>query len=132
MPRYIDAEALRQDLERQIRMLHTLSDHVIKENDPYIVRHEAMRQQTINQWCDGFFKYLDTRPTANVEPVRHGRWIYIGNSDETEGMWECSKCGYQTHHEFALIDEIQECGSMIYCEHCGAKMDGESEVEDDA
>ena len=66
-------------------------------------------------------------PTADVEPVRHGRWIDIGNSDETEGMWECSECGYQTHHEFALIDEIQECGSMIRCEHCGAKMDGESE-----
>lgn len=114
MPRYIDAEALRQDLERQIRMLHTLSDHVIKENDPYIVRHEAMRQQTINQWCDGFFKYLDTRPTADVEPVRHGRWK-DGN---------CSVCSVPAV-TMRQADGVELRVETPRCPNCGAKMDGE-------
>ena len=109
MPRYIDAEALAGEMDAGC----------------IPIVEKGISGVTGDETC--IMDYINNAPTADVEPVRHGRWIDIGNSDETEGMRECTECGYQTHHEFAIIDEIQECGSMIYCEHCGAKMDGESE-----
>ena len=54
---------------------------------------------------------------ADVAPVRHGRWIYKGDSD----MWVCSRCGKGVNANPDGID--------LYCYHCGAKMD--EPVEDD-
>lgn len=53
-------------------------------------------------------------PAADVEPVRHGRWV-----DPDLGFARCSLC-----------DGVQEVDSAPnnYCPSCGAKMDGE-EVE---
>lgn len=45
-------------------------------------------------------------PAADVEPVRHGRWLYDG---------QCSECG-----EYDAVDPF---GSK-FCPHCGARMDG--------
>lgn len=60
---------------------------------------------------------IDALPAADVEPVRHGRWIKYA------GKLVCSECnryppmkdesgGWRTHHEWP------------YCPNCGAKMDG--------
>ena len=59
----------------------------------------------------------ETLPTADVEPVRHGRWI------EKSHEWDfppyfytdftCSNCG------------IREQDKAPYCRYCGAKMDEE-------
>ena len=49
--------------------------------------------------------------SAEVAPVRHGRWIYKGDSD----MWVCSRCGRSVNADPEGID--------LYCYHCGAKMD---------
>lgn len=48
-------------------------------------------------------------PTANVEEVRHGRWIEDGD------VQICSECGEE--HEWADY-------RAPYCDICGAKMDG--------
>lgn len=59
--------------------------------------------------------YLDT---ADVVPIRHGRWIGIPlcGSDDCE----CSECGNWCNIHVNL------CGEPIqkYCPYCGAKMDG--------
>lgn len=73
-------------------------------------------------------RIVDSMPTIDAEPVRHGRWIPIYEEVErltTEGWvmeeaqtaWKCSECGRE---------ELIECGTMPYC-HCGAKMDLEVE-----
>lgn len=57
-------------------------------------------------------------PAADVEPVRHGRWIH----EETEGgfhVWSCSRCGRGMNGN--------PKGTNLYCYHCGAKMDGGAE-----
>lgn len=52
-------------------------------------------------------------PAADVEPVRHGRWIqdYVADADPHERIrYKCSLCGrYEEYRE-------------PYC-NCGAKMD---------
>ena len=52
---------------------------------------------------------------ADVEPVRHGRWIKPTRVPDSM-MDECSLCGF-------------DCGSYTYnyCPNCGAIMDGDGE-----
>ena len=56
---------------------------------------------------------IKLRPSADVEPVRHGRWL----SEGTGYNWvhRCSVCGYKNGYVF---DELN------YCPYCGARMDG--------
>ena len=71
-----------------------------------------------DQWIGGIFDalvLLREIPAADVEPVRHGRWI------------ECK-------HEGQMAQYCSECGSdpgVIYiykrCPECGAYMDKEEE-----
>lgn len=58
---------------------------------------------------------------ADVEPVRHGRWMH----EETEGgfhIWSCSRCGRGMNGN--------PKGTDLYCYHCGAKMDLEDKTDD--
>ena len=56
---------------------------------------------------------------ADVQPVKHGRWIHI------RGLWwQCSNC------EDNLIFTTSDRGRTEihrYCSKCGARMDGDSE-----
>ena len=65
-------------------------------------------------------KFVRELPTAEVEPVRHGRWIDKQEDDLTEGMWRCSACGEDFYF---LEDNPSEYGTN-YCVNCGARMDG--------
>lgn len=56
-------------------------------------------------------RVIDSIPTADVAPVRHGRWIEDGT-----GIIVCSECG-----EEHCWDEYR----ATYCDICGAKMDGQ-------
>lgn len=49
------------------------------------------------------------RNSADVSPVRHGRWRFCG-SDKWNDAYECSECG-----NIAMDDSN-------YCPNCGAKM----------
>lgn len=60
---------------------------------------------------------FENLPAEDVEPVRHGRWMYVGDfvelADGTElPIKVCSVCG-----EFILLEDFQN-----YCPNCGAKM----------
>ena len=54
---------------------------------------------------------INSVPSADVVPVRHGRWIM--HDDEFGLTCECSVC------------HIETMGDGNYCPNCGAKMDGE-------
>lgn len=101
MPRYIDAEVLKSRLE------------------------------DFSRWCkdgrkEGVDFVLDCPlpdiPTADVQEVRHGKWLpnmewfdddygIEPHEERYQTSWKCSLCG--------RIELIKE----PYC-HCGAKMDG--------
>ena len=60
------------------------------------------------------------RPTYDVQEVRHGRWI----SNELGGYkwaYYCSECGW--------VDGYPFNDRHKYCPNCGAKMDGEREID---
>ena len=86
----------------------------------YISREAAIEDfeqcnQKNSTWTPQRVKTLLMRiPSANVEPVRHGRWMH----EETEGgfhIWSCSRCGRGMNGN--------PNGTNLYCYHCGAKMD---------
>ena len=53
--------------------------------------------------------------TVDVEPVKHGHWICMGDC----GVTKCSCCGWT----------IEEYIEDKYCRDCGAKMDGKEVQE---
>ena len=58
-------------------------------------------------------------PSADVKPVKHGRWITWDDS----GFTKCSCCNSEYY-----IADLQEVGDsegfVEFCPNCGAKMDG--------
>lgn len=88
MARYIDVEPLEDKLKEHIRkteselMLGALST---------------------------FMRLLDITPTADVAPVRHGRWVVIDAEEPRRyGCSECKRLSWNMEN---------------YCGNCGAKMD---------
>lgn len=63
-------------------------------------------------------------PVADVEPVRHGRWLYKPEMYD-ESTWECSECG----EPYTLIDGAPVDNLYFYCPNCGATMDRKQDEE---
>ena len=74
-------------------------------------------------WCDKdeVSELIDNMPTADVEPVRHGRWI-----KSKAGGVLCSECySYAPNVEKGSFTTRRiEQEKSAYCPCCGAKMDG--------
>jgi hypothetical protein len=94
---------------------------------------EGARTIAENTWADGLYdayKIIEEEvDAADVEPVRHGRWIpgdrfeYDGHGETVRhpGGITCSKCRYSFAEKYLW--------SRSYCPHCGAKMDAEPPKE---
>ena len=67
--------------------------------------------------------YINEQPTADVAPVRHGRWI--AEYDCGYITPHCSECG-----ETALTKEETSYDYVYssYCHNCGARMDGDADA----
>ena len=96
MPRYIDADILK-DLYQPI------------DGKDYNVNMAIIRAN------------IDDTPTADVQEVRHGKWIvqhrhvrYPSGKSYDVDVDVCPFCGRKDHN-----------GDGLYCGYCGAMMDGE-------
>ena len=61
-------------------------------------------------------KILNQFPSADVAPVKHGRWIehkHFHHDHYIDSTYECSECN------------VEEPLTSDYCPNCGAKMDGD-------
>lgn len=66
--------------------------------------------------------HIDAIPTAEVEPVRHGHWIFAAKDNE-HNYFVCSECRERVitaPYETLTVVKIKFPYS-----HCGAKMDEE-------
>ena len=78
---------------------------------------------SIEDWeFDSLVDYLNSEPTADVAPVRHGRWVewwppkhMILTGEEM--LYRCSLCDAK----------YSDKENMRFCPNCGAKMDLEDE-----
>lgn len=108
MIKYIDKGTTRQHL------IQRLYETALNDDENYLV-YLYLINDRLQVW-------IDEIPAADVEEVRHGRWI-----KKYRGNYLCSVCGawYRTKDDYGNIID----GEMTpnYCESCGARMD---EVEE--
>ena len=69
---------------------------------------------------------IDLQPTADVEEVRHGKWIYKGYHEIMGYAFHCSMC----ERWMVAISIKNVIGKYPYC-HCGAKMESVEGLEED-
>lgn len=81
-----------------------------------------------NDFCRGMRKALriiENMPAADVQPIRHGRWIDCTFYDPCEKSWEqnyefkCSNCEHKIYNK--------PNDDNLFCGHCSARMDGGAE-----
>ena len=60
--------------------------------------------------ASSIYAVIDNAPSADVAPVRHGRWVDIDYE-----FAQCSLCKYPVYAAWNATN---------YCPNCGAKMDG--------
>lgn len=92
-----------------------MSDYIKRED-----AIDAIGEAVADGLPKGWYLPLTMIPSADVEPVRHGRWIE--RCEDQDGIYEfCSECGIDT--------DITHYGeSYAYCPNCGAHMmDGDAE-----
>lgn len=117
MPRYIDADALYEEVKKREEtarqwVLDTPSSFNGNPN-PAAIRYAAILGERTTM-----MHMIYDASTADVAPVRHGRWEpYVERL-----RWRCSKCG--SFIDIDPIDEIIGKSLPNFCPQCGAKMDG--------
>ena len=106
MDEYINREALRDSVESigwySVRRGELITGAKSSENALYK--------------ANDIYSAIDNAPTADVAPVRHGRWIKRKSLHAESGIVaKCSDCQR----------DVQYLGNPLkYCPNCGAKMDG--------
>lgn len=100
----------------------------------YIDR-EAVLMKLMQDGCSAKNVQLITDiPAADVEPVRHGKWITIGERKlfRLYGAFDVPQS--ETKMEYSCSTEgcwIQTTYRYPFCPGCGAKMDGGDEFDED-
>ena len=90
---------------------------------------EYIRKQDVSDWLKQYgqdvlhgkykfslmyiWKNIMDLPSADVVPVRHGKWTH---KPDVYGVVYCSECNYELH-----------ANSTSFCPNCGARMDGGKE-----
>ena len=70
---------------------------------------DGLQAETLNQSCDRHIKIINSLPTIDAVPAKHGEWEYIGGYGYKYRWSECVMCAERKTN---------------YCSYCGAKMDG--------
>ena len=67
---------------------------------------------------------LEGLPSADVQPIRNGKWIPKFNGQFKGGAYwfDCSVCG-------RIVPDVRN-GGWNYCPNCGARQDGEQDGTD--
>lgn len=98
--------------------------------DEYINRNKLLEEINRNpaeehsERCAQILEALLEAPAAEVEPVRHGRWI-VQKCECISTTFECSECGrtVDASNDYFAKPTEHIAKQYPYC-HCGAKMDG--------
>ena len=132
MGRYIDADALVQDLKEQYEDVFGKIKKEVRPEDFYIERNHAYYASLVDKELNILFDYLDEIPTADVAEVKHGEWVIKSETiqlfdDVDEELYvECPFCKRTFYVPFEFEDEkiiAYAKKHYPYC-NCGAKMDG--------
>ncbi|MBP3798013.1 MAG: hypothetical protein J6I46_09615 [Ruminococcus sp.] len=98
---------------------------VVKEIKSRIYAADDAWESGYNTAMAEIMEWIKHIPSADVQPVKHGRWII----DYAEGTKiyhaHCSECGKEPNNHIGgdyYIDKLSD-----FCPNCGARMDGDNE-----
>ena len=93
-----------------------MTDDCIKREDAI----NTIRNTFTGMTADTLELRINDIPSADVAPVRHGKWMKTGAYPHRVYCSVCSRTYAQAHWE------VWKDGSLAraYCPNCGAKMDG--------
>ena len=97
----------------------------------YIKREDALntiRNTFTGMTADTLELRINDIPTADVAPVRHGKWMC--EKDGSDYTYWCSHCGNMRNLRVRwnpIAEEYEYPTHSKYCPNCGAKMDGGNE-----
>ena len=109
MAKYVDVEPL---IEEYTKSINYVTTHATKMNIMEFANAGACFETARQMLMDA--------PTADVAPVRHGRWIV----DDISGIVKCSEC----KNDAPLDTTGGGQWRSPFCHGCGAKMDGSEGV----
>lgn len=100
-----------------------MAEYIEREAISEEIRKYYYRNPPNFSYGEGFNRGLDRAqraildaPSADVAPVRHGRWIDKG------GYAVCTECGGRSGIQYDGVEPIPLMTQ--FCPNCGAKMDG--------
>ena len=113
-------------MKKHVTAPFVVREWMVKKMSDYIKREDVWKR--FARCFDGKAAdiILEDLPSADVAPVRHGRWIEYGeNKDGTHNIC-CSVCdGFLKSKGHA--NSCYTRNKYRYCPNCGARMDGESD-----
>lgn len=105
MAEYICREAILDDLEKEIE-----AGNIALDEDVWI-----------NKGLRIAIRDIKDIKTADVQPVKHGRWKFYKNN----GIYDTYKCSI-CKESFELPMDADISQEIRYCPNCGARMDGDT------
>ena len=100
-----------------------MAEYIEREVVRKVLSHELVDADTgtpmdfYNMGIRTLRRMIEDIPAADVQPVKHGRWV-------GRELGYCTCCG----HRGCASDIWDGCGDIYYCPNCGARMDGEENV----
>lgn len=91
MPKYIECEALKEDVKNHFKKL-------IDEGYVYDEIFESNAE---------ILRIIDAQPTADVAEVKHGKWIKDRN------CYTCSECGFYYFANNSKANYCPNCGAKM-------------------
>ena len=96
----------------------------------YVSREEAidaiLAEPPEAHYPSWYAEIIRNLPAADVEPVRHGWWVY-GELDAMGTAVKCSRCSWGLKNADPVL--WQNYPAHRFCGACGAKMDGGDEPD---
>ena len=77
-----------------------------------LIDADRLKEYLDENWIPANHNAIDVQPTVDAEPVRHGKWI----DTNYDAIVRCSECG----RYYGKYESTQ----AVYCQKCGARMDG--------
>ena len=97
-------------------------DECIDRDELYTQICKKVNNPAIRSWLGSI---LAESPTADVAPVKHGKWEQRDYFDEDSNVYVCSVCD----EPWTLDAGSPKENNMYYCPNCGAKMDLEEDAK---
>lgn len=89
-----------------------MTEYITKAQAIHAMEQVTQPECFIEDTRKDFAKIIEKLPAADVAPVVHARWRYVGSN------WECSCC---------LFPVPRKSSFYHWCPQCGARMDDEEE-----